>query len=192
MLRDEFVKIYWRYYLVLEEHFHKIEKYVEFTEDNYSTYSMEFISCLMEIGSEIDGVMKNICGFSATARKTINDYISDILEKYPDIREKEVLVRNMVILPFQGWSIEEPAKSLEWWQAYNNVKHGRSENYQQANLKNVIHALAALFLLEMYRIKEIANIDQEMDIPEKESEIFRIKNWENRWMSCGDLKFCEH
>ena len=74
MGKDEFENIYWRYYLVLEEHFRRIEKYVEFTEDNYDTYSMEFISCLMEIGAEIDGVMKNICGFPANARKTITDY----------------------------------------------------------------------------------------------------------------------
>ena len=92
MSREEFIKTYWRYYLILEQRVQKIEKYVEFVEDNRKTYSVEFIGCLMEIGSEIDVVMKNICGFPENDRKTIKEYAPLIHEKYGEIKEQEVRI----------------------------------------------------------------------------------------------------
>ncbi len=188
MSRDEFVATYWKYYLILEQHFEESEKYVEFSVDNYATYSMQFISCLMETGAELDGVMKSICGFSPDDRKTIQDYAPKILGKYPDINTKEVIVRGNAIMPFKGWTITQPAQSLEWWKAYNSVKHGRSNNYKKANLKNVLYALAALFLLEMYRIQELADDSkEEMDIPDKASKLFVAKSWEQKYVPFGCL-----
>lgn len=42
----------------------------------------------------------------------------------------------------------------DWWQAYNDIKHRRMGtnkagryNYTKANLKNVLHAMAALYIL---------------------------------------------
>ncbi len=189
MSRDEFIKNYWRYYLALEEHVQKIEKYVDFTEDNYNTYSVEFISCLIEIGSEVDVVMKNICGFSGTERKNMSDYATYILGEYQDIKTQEIRVRGMVIKPFEKWTTDMPADSLEWWNAYNGVKHGRNINYQLANLKNVIYSLAGLFLLEMYRIKELAVSEDEPDIPEKKSELFEVPLWETMWFDSSNMYY---
>lgn len=187
MNKAEFIRNYWRYYLVLEQHVQRIEKYVDFTEDNYNTYSVEFISCLIEIGSEVDVVMKDICGFSGEERKTMNDYVTPVLGKYQDIRAQEIRVRGISIKPFEKWTTDSPAESLEWWKAYNGVKHGRNVNYQQANLKNVIYSLAGLFLLEMYRIKEVAISEAEPDIPERKSELFEIPLWETTWFDSSNI-----
>lgn len=42
----------------------------------------------------------------------------------------------------------------DWWQAYNDIKHRRTQtndagryNYTKANLKNVLYAMAALYIL---------------------------------------------
>lgn len=190
MSREEFIKTYWRYYLILEQRVQKIERYVEFVKDNRETYSVEFIGCLMEIGSEIDVVMKNICNFSEKDRSTIKEYAPLILEKYKGIKEQEVRIRGIAIKPFEKWSVDEPANSLEWWKAYNSVKHGRSENYQMANLTNVIYSLAALFLIEMHRIKELAQVDVEPDIPEKMSELFEAVQLETKWIEGNSDYFC--
>ena len=47
-----------------------------------------------------------------------------------------------------------------WWNAYNNVKHGRTDRdrnglvYSQANLSNVIYALTGLCVLEVLLLEK--------------------------------------
>ena len=47
---------------------------------------------------------------------------------------------------------------MEWWkqpwlvEAYNKVKHNRTEHYSKATLKNVLEALAALFVANLYLV----------------------------------------
>ena len=53
-----FLKNYWRYYRELEDEFLSISRYVEFTEDNFSTYSVEFLKLYQAVCSEIDVVGK--------------------------------------------------------------------------------------------------------------------------------------
>ena len=55
------------------------------------------------------------------------------------------------LVPFAGFDSESTAG---WWQEYNLVKHFRADepensipNYQRANLKNVMLALSALYIL---------------------------------------------
>ncbi len=55
------------------------------------------------------------------------------------------------IQPFAPWA-EVPDfgpasyRPLDWWQAYNEVKHDRLANRKQATLRNAAYALAGLFL----------------------------------------------
>lgn len=150
MTRDELEREYWRLYCLLEKRFGEITRYVELAEDNYSTYSLELVSLLREIGSEIDVIMKVLCGIDDNSRADMNTYSKKILEKYLDICERKVSGRGIKITPFMGWNKEEPAISLEWWNAYNAIKHGRVTNFKKANLKNVFYALGALCILNNY------------------------------------------
>ena len=63
MNTNEFQKVFWSYYLNLEEKFINTTKYVEVTKDNYLTYSIEYTSLLLNICSEIDVIFKEICNF---------------------------------------------------------------------------------------------------------------------------------
>ena len=189
MTRKDFMKNYWRYYLILEQHVIAAEKYVDFNKDNEKTYSIGFVNCLNEIGSEVDVCMKAICGFAENERKTISDYCPIILEKYPQIVTQKVTVREMEIIPFENWAAEEASQSLIWWETYNNVKHGRNLNYKLANLKNVLYALAGLYVLEMFYLKEISNCEIEPDIPDNESKLFMMENWETMWGSGNNIFF---
>ena len=58
MNTNEFQKVFWSYYLNLEEKFINTTKYVEVTKDNYLTYSIEYTSLLLNICSEIDVIFK--------------------------------------------------------------------------------------------------------------------------------------
>jgi hypothetical protein len=37
----------------------------------------------------------------------------------------------------------------EWYNAYNKIKHDRAENFEKANLKNLVEAMSGLFLLNV-------------------------------------------
>jgi hypothetical protein len=150
MTRDELEKNYWGFYILLERKFEEITRYVELSEDNYRTYSLEFASLLREIGSEIDVIMKALCGIDDNSEANMKIYSKEILEKYLDICERKVSGRGIKITPFMGWSKGKQEKSLKWWNAYNSIKHGRVTNFKKANLKNVFYALGALCILNNY------------------------------------------
>ena len=98
------------------------------------------------------------------------------------------------ITPWDKWTIEERLNkkgetylayaegcgSPNWWNAYNAVKHARTTvddgrvNYHRANQKNVIDALAALYV--MHRLM-IAELDPNAYILLDRSELFRIPDW---------------
>lgn len=155
MTRQEFLNNYWRFYLLMEDKFVKSLSYVELCEDNYDTYSIEFVSQLREIGSEVDVIMKEICGFNQSDKKNISDYANIILVTYADIVNQVISGKKIDFKPFENWSISNPASSLLWWDAYNGVKHGRVEKFSLANLRNVFNALGALFILNNYLLKKL-------------------------------------
>lgn len=187
MTVDNFLNKFWKYYIILEERFEGTTRYVELTEDNYSTYSIDFVNQIQTIGSEIDVIMKSMCGLNSTDRSTITKYATIILNDYPDIVSFEVKARDISYKPFDGWNAERAADSLSWWSAYNNVKHGRNENFKDANLKNVLNALMALYLLEMLYFKKIADDNEAPDTLIDASKMFYIVGWETRYI--GTKKF---
>ena len=55
----KFMKDYWRYYLILEEKFDNLTKYIEPDEKNYEVFSLELVNQLQAICSEMDVIMKD-------------------------------------------------------------------------------------------------------------------------------------
>lgn len=49
------------------------------------------------------------------------------------------------IAPFQLWDSGQ-YQTLRWWDAYNNLKHDRWRNIEQATLESTVDAVAGLFL----------------------------------------------
>ena len=184
MTRNEFLNNYWRFYLLLEDRFLKALSYVELCETNYDTYSMEFVSQLREIGSEIDIVMKELCGFAQNDRKRIDNYASVMLGgSYQNIVNQVVFGKGIELKPFEQWNLSAPAASLVWWEAYNNTKHGRVLNFVEANLKNTFNALGALFILNNYLLKKITDGTNDIDIVDEESKLFVMKNWSTKFLN---------
>lgn len=174
--RIKFNNRYWRYYIMLEEKFIKTERYVEIAPGNYNAFSNEYANLLISIGAEADELFKMNCGIEHDERATINDYV--MLKPEIEGAEVEILNREIDnIKPFYGWDNNQPAKSLTWWSAYNAVKHNRGDNRQEASMKNVLYALAALCVLENYMLKRIAVEYNCMDVPSEYSRLFYIKGW---------------
>ena len=192
MTNSELSKNYWRYYLLLEKRFLETEEYVEINKRNYKTFSNGFSMLIQAIGAELDNFFKVYCGYNLQERKTITDYAGCILNDYPLITTQKVSVidRDIDLVPFEKWDNMQPAKSLTWWQVYDDIKHNRHGNIEKANQENTLSMLAALYLLEMKCFMRFVDIGPdgkptEPDIPTEESKIFVIDDWNNRYTPLG-------
>src|SRR5208337_3060679 len=51
------------------------------------------------------------------------------------------------IKPFSDWQVTRPTKSLDWYDAYNKVKHDRDRFFHEATLFRVIYATTGCFVM---------------------------------------------
>lgn len=200
MDRDEFCRVFWKYYLSLEKDFMETERYISFDlGDNYlyssspvnlensMVYSIEYIKQYQAIVSEIDVLFKGICKkLGNNTANSIDGYTSVILENdfWKKIVDQKVRMGGIELQPFWGWSTS-PYKAPAWWKQYNDVKHHRVEKYKEANLKNVVNALAGLYALENYYVKYIADEsnrqnpeERVFDVPNENSHLFEMVEWQ--------------
>ena len=182
MNREELHQKHWRYYLMLEKRFIESIEYVELHVDNYNTFSNGYALLIQVIGAELDTIFKEFCGFNTSDRKNIADYAQYILTSNPDIITRKVVLQeyDIVIQPFQNWDINKPAQTLEWWNAFTDIKHNRYEQLKQAKQENVLNILSALYLLEMMYLKKITENTSEFDVFDESSKLFTLKNWTSK------------
>lgn len=186
---EKFIKNYWNYYLRLEEEFYNTRNFVEFSEDNFGTYSIEYLKLYLSVCSEIDVVGKFVAKyFNAlfdSEKANIKTWWKEIIEKvkYKNKYLYDVEINFIDIKTNIPWSnfnypSNPDANSPAWWETYNKVKHNRTETdkdthkefFTQANLQNVISAFAGLYVLEKSYIKSIAT-EEELKLIQK-SKLF--------------------
>lgn len=145
---------YWSYYLAIESQLENISRYIEFSDSNQQTYSIELARILLSSSSEVDVLMKRLCKLidpSSTA-SSINEYKDFIRLHCPGFTNEAVFI-NRFGLKMQPWSNWQSNTNPDWWTRYNKVKHHRDTEFCRANLKNAIHSVAALHILVVYYYK---------------------------------------
>lgn len=194
MNNTELTKNYWNYYLTLEKRFLSTSNYVELDSRNLNTFSNEFAQLLHSVGAELDNFFKVYCGYNLTDRKTIADYAAFIFSSYPEIKEQKMKVidSDIELQPFKDWDQSQPAQSLSWWKAFDQIKHNRYGNFEKANLDNLINTLSALFLLEMkcfqrFSTKNATGVSTEPDVPSRQSELFVLESWSFQYIPVGKI-----
>lgn len=170
-----FVRSYWDYYLELEEQFSQTKKYIAFDIYNKNAYSVEFLKLMQAVCSEIDVVAKEISSalepsFKVDNSTSIQKWGYILQNKLPATLSAEVVFNHDIrVSPWKNWMYEQyrdsknalryrlkdGAETPKWWSAYNAVKHQRTKltdngqiNFTKANLLNLIHCFAALYILE--------------------------------------------
>lgn len=189
---DEYRKFsqrYWNYYLVLEKEFKEIVEFVALRKENLETSSNRITSLLLNAGAEFDFLCKKVCGFLPGSRKNIADYAESLLKQSRNLQKVEITVLDseMSIFPFRNWD-KRHASDLFWWEAYISVKHNRIDNATKGSLENLVNAMGALYYLEMYYIKKLADKEDNpevIDVPISRSEFFKIRGWVTRYMCIG-------
>ena len=147
---------HWQYFLVLDRDIETVSRYVEISQDNYDTYSIQFVRLLLSACSEIDVVAKILSKQVDTHFKPsgnfpgIFDYQRTITKRFPKFHTTNILIPKygITLTPWHKWSLANTPPI--WWSCHNKVKHQRDTHYKQANLKNTINAVAGLFVMVLY------------------------------------------
>lgn len=143
--------LHWPYYLAIESDLDSISRYVEFDEENYSTYSIELLRLLLTASAEIDDLMKAFCRLLGAEGKlnSIEKYRNSIMEFSPGLIDAKAKCAkyDLAFFPWKDW---EKDNSPSWWRDHNEVKHHRGSSYKLANLGNVLNAVSGLYLLNIH------------------------------------------
>lgn len=191
MNEEKFHKMFWANYLQIEKELIDTFKYVELSIDNYNTYSSKFLKIFLQVGSEIDICFKEYIKLISTNSNciNINDYKCELLSNDIDFFNEEVIV-NIIGIFIKPWSDLQNNSCLDWWTAYNKVKHQRTDqvtingisqvSYKFANLKNVIFSLSGLYILLMNIFSKINENNDTSPVPN--SRLFKMNS--SRWSNC--------
>lgn len=150
--------VHWNYFVALEQDLAELSRYVEFSNDNFKTYSIELAHLLLAAASEVDVVLKLICSLKNPAKnhENINDYKNSIKQHLPYLLDRNCYIHRFG-LTFEPWIDWNGDKNPIWWRSYNNVKHERNIHFKDANLENTLNAMAGLSLAIVYYYQEIFN-----------------------------------
>jgi len=171
MEHNEFVQ-HWNYFCSLASKLEETKDYIyhgikedktnEFDLIHSGVYSDVFKQIILLAASEFEIMSKHLCNTVQKVSSKANIVkISDVILKYyPRIIETEVITLFWVDKPLFNWSIdrtkskdnetESKVNGLEWWFAYNNIKHNNEDSYKEATLKNAVLSLAALYIVDLY------------------------------------------
>lgn len=167
MEKDEFIR-HWEYLCSIAKRLEETSEYVYHGSDGENllhdkVYSDAFKQILLLAGAEFENMSKSLCvlsGYDLKSIKNIRDISIYILDKYPKIGETKIYTKYWGNAPLDKWCInynqekECQVEGLEWWKAYNNVKHDINDSYKQCTLENAMSAVCSLFVIDLYVMKK--------------------------------------
>lgn len=137
-----------RGYHLLERDLFRLFDFVEPADANLSCYSHQLYELLLRASTEFEANAKAILQANGYTRGHLN--VNDYYKLQPATRLAEYAITipiwrgNRVFHPFDEWGTRA---SLSWYQAYNRVKHNRSEHFESASLENAVKAITAVFAI---------------------------------------------
>ena len=164
--------LFWPIYKKLESELLSMTSHIRFDDNQLKVYSDNFLDILFRTAVEIEAITKELYIKSGgtpivpESEMYFDTVCLDYLETKWALSKKVVLIssinlyfekeENRTITPLKK-SNKRGTSGSKWKQAYQAVKHNRSENYKSGNMKNCIDALAALYILNIYYKDELIN-----------------------------------
>jgi len=148
--------VHWNYFIALEQDLAKVSRFIEFSEANFNSYSIELAHLLLAASSEVDVVLKALCNLRNPEidHQNINQYRETIKSDLPDLIVEKCFI-NRYGLDLEPWINWQGEQNPIWWRSYNRVKHQRGEHFSEANLKNTLNAVCGLSLVVLYYYREL-------------------------------------
>jgi hypothetical protein len=139
-------------YRILKHDLKSIFEYIEPQNANFKTFSHRTFELLVRACIEVESLCKLIFKQDRVELKNCGNMV-----RYSDLEGAMHLSKYEIgcygftypaFIPFESFSgTERKHRSPSWYKAYNAVKHNRTENFAQASLENVIHAVGAVYVL---------------------------------------------
>ncbi|MCX6100696.1 MAG: hypothetical protein NTV92_04625 [Candidatus Bipolaricaulota bacterium] len=155
---------HWEYFLALEADLGKLSRYVQFSECNFGTYSIEIAHLLLAASSEVDVVIKAYCDELGHDVGNMDQYRSVLQSENPALGGYQSFMPRFG-LQFKPWENLRDGRPPNWWSDYNKVKHHRDVEFGRANLGNVLNAMAGLFLILLVYYEADENIKRIVPAP---------------------------
>ena len=141
-------------FLLIQKDVLSLFDYIEPADKNLTCYSFRIHELLLRVCVEVEANFKAILkenGYSKSNNLNMLDYSkvdqSHRLSSY-QVKIPRWMGGENIITPFDSFlNLDDKEKSPKWYRSYNNVKHDRYENFEEANFENLIHAVAGLVVL---------------------------------------------
>ena len=165
---------YWPVYKNLEEETLQLAKYIYFSDDQISIYSMYIADLITRVVIEIESISKELYRinggtkvFDDSGKERYLFFDSDCINYLNNIWkicDREIIVSsiyfyfeedsNKIIKPLKN-AFRSGKRSSKWNKAYQAIKHDRRNNLKKGNIENLIQALGALYILNIYYRNDI-------------------------------------
>lgn len=155
----------------------KIFHYIEPDRSNEKTFSIFLRDLIIKSSTEVETHWKELMKLNGYKKDnlTTKDYSKLMefinfnfhlkLENYPTYDE---------VIPFLNWNIENPTKSLEWYNVYNILKHDRTNSLNNATLYNAINSVGAVFILVNIRYSNLSTLLNKIELKNEIKTVFKI------------------
>ena len=161
---------YWPIYKKIESEVIDLSYSISFTDDQLSAYSVQIADCIVRCAVEIESISKNlytrITGDANTDKLSFDSKCLKIINKNWHLDRKSLLIThpNMsfyydnTLLPLYKAEVRGD-KGAKWKCAYEALKHDRYGSIREGNIGNLLNALGALYILNLYYADKEITID---------------------------------
>lgn len=184
------MNLYWPIYKSLEKEAIELSNQIHFDDNQLSIYSVKISELLIRCSVEIEAISKDLyskLGGSKASKDLFFD--TDCLQL---LEEKWMLSKKTIIISAPNFYFQEDNNRIltpllksnirnkcDWKKAYQAVKHDRSSSLTKGNIKNLLRALGALFILNTYYKDDEYNLKNDSNATtfpiNLGSDIFSIK-----------------
>lgn len=169
-MNDKTLNLYWPVYKNLEKETLELADCIHFSDDQLNVYSMHMADLIVRCVIEIEAISKELYKKVGGNMEPVEndgkkrdlyfdtDCIS-LLENKWRLSQKKVIVsafnfyftsnENIVLTPLKK-ADKRGTSGCKWKRAYQAVKHNRKESLKLATIENLIHAMGALYILNLY------------------------------------------
>ena len=161
------MNLYWPVYKSIESEVISLSSQIHFSDDQLSVYSIHIADLIVRCAVEIEAISKDLYKqlggdmspvdsngqlrdlyFDTDCLKLLND-TWHINKKQVKITAATMYFQNSALCPLHK-SDKRGTSGSKWKKAYQALKHDRYGSLKQATIENLLHALGALFILNIY------------------------------------------
>lgn len=158
------MNIFWNIYKNIERELIQISNIIHIDDNQLNVYSPKITELLIRTVVEVEAISKELYFKNGGNKENDNQLFFDtdcidFLENKWLLSKKKVIVSapnfyfnnedNRVLTPLKKAN-KRGSSSSKWLIAYQAVKHNRNNSLSKGNLKNLIGALAGLYVLNIY------------------------------------------